>query len=50
MDLITFAAGTTWPKVMSTPQGADSLYFDWTWAGSATPVAGSRLFFRESWA
>lgn len=49
MDLVSFAADTTWPKIMPTPQGDPSISFDWTYSGAAGPAAGSRMFFRETW-
>jgi hypothetical protein len=49
MDLIKFNAGTTWPKVLPTPEGTPNLQFTWTFAGGGL-VTGSRLFFRETWA
>jgi hypothetical protein len=49
MDLVVFAAGTTWPRVMPTPAPADPVLFDWTFVGGGLDT-GSRVFFREAWA
>lgn len=48
MDLVSFAAGTTWPKVPPTPEGSPLAAF--TWSVTAAMAAGSRLLFREAWA
>lgn len=46
MDLITFNAGTTWPKVPPTPEGDSPAGFEWT---ASPAITNSRFFYNEAW-
>lgn len=47
MDLPTFNAGTTWPKVPPTPEGDTPAGYSWT--SDASLEATSKMFFSEAW-
>ena len=48
MDLITFTADTTWPKVLPTPEGAAPDGYNWSCTEDLD--AASRFFLQEAWA
>lgn len=46
MDLISFSADTTWPKVPPTPEGDSPAGFEWT---CSPDISNSRFFYNEAW-
>lgn len=48
MDLIEFLADTTWPKVLSTPEGYNPAGYSWTCTEALDVL--SRFFLQEAWA
>jgi hypothetical protein len=47
MDLVTFQAGTTYPRVPPTPEGASAAGYSWSCSGGLD--GQSRMWFNEAW-